>query len=73
MRRPSRPEVTGWLSKMPDALSIALLVGAIGCAGAVYTRLNDLDRQLDGVRIEQRVTAERVDEIRRYVMRSAQR
>ncbi len=58
---------------MPDALSVALLVGAIGCAGAVYARLNDLDKRIDGVRIEQRVTAEKVDDIRRYLMRSAER
>jgi hypothetical protein len=65
---PPRPTVTRWIGRMPDALSTVLLIGAIGSALAVHDRVSDLEREMATLRIEQRVTQEAVNDIRRAVV-----
>jgi hypothetical protein len=52
----TRPEVTGWLSKMPDQVAMwllaavmSLLVGAIGSAIAVHTRVSVVESKIDSL------------------------
>jgi hypothetical protein len=58
---PDKPAVTHWLTKMPDVLSVVLLVGAIGSALAVHDRVQDLERDVRALQSD-------VTEIKRAVV-----
>jgi hypothetical protein len=47
---PEKPAVMRWLTKMPDGLSLILLVGAIGSALAVHDRVQDLEHEVSALR-----------------------
>jgi hypothetical protein len=58
---PDKPSLMRWLTKMPDGLSLLLLVGAIGSALAVHDRVQDLERDVRALQSD-------VTEIKRAVV-----